>query len=184
MINTILTTYGKLLEQYLSSFFHQPEGIVEVGTLLQNEEESNKLIISLFNIEREAAHGISNSVVRRGGGVYSSSNPYIHANLFIILAAVYRSKRYRESLSVLSQAISFLQSTPVFDAAGGNRYTIEPVTLSWQDQSNIWSAFGGKYYPSVFCKIRGVVFDADEMKQILPELKDTDLSLNDINRPL
>ncbi len=177
VIDSVLSAYGKLLEQYLNYFFHQPEGLVEVASLVQEDDEPNKLIISLLNIERETTRGISGNIARGGNGFYSGGNPSIYANLFIVMAAIFKPKRYRESLSVISQGISFLQNTPVFDVGYGNKYTIEPVTLSWQDQSNIWTGFGGKYYPSIVCKIRGVIFDADEIKRVIPEISNPNISL-------
>lgn len=34
--------------------------------------------------------------------------------------------------------------------------------LSAQDTNNIWTTLGGQYYPSVMCKLRRLVVDANE----------------------
>ena len=117
MIYLILSTYAKLMEKYLASFFHQPEGLVEVGNIgAQGEEEPCKILIS----------------------------PPIHANLNIVIAAAFSDKRYKEGLSFLSQAITFMQTTSSF-MVNGNKYTIEPLSPTLQDQSNIWTQLGGRF---------------------------------------
>lgn len=167
------------MEQYLSSFFHQPEGMVEVGMIgTQSDEEPCKLQISLLSVERETASGISTRVGSSGKFV-NVTFPPIYANLNIVIAAVFSDKKYKESLSFLSLAIAFLQSTPTFNTSEGSRYTIEIMTPSLQDISNIWTLFGGRHYPSVVCKIRRLTFDAGEMKQTVALVTDqeTDVSL-------
>lgn len=178
MINFILTTFARKMEQHLDSFFHQPEGLVEVGTMSgRTEEEPCKLLITLLSIERETSQGVSAGCSRVSGSLTGISLPPIHANLNIIIAAVFSNKRYRESLSILSTAITFLQANPVFFAGNGNRYTIEIMTSSLQDESNIWAMFGGSSYPSVVCKIRRLTFDANELRQTVAAIKELDTNL-------
>lgn len=60
MIKKILTYYASLLDEYLRTDFPQPEGVAEVGFVGSSAEgRPNKLIVSLFGIERETAGGIS-----------------------------------------------------------------------------------------------------------------------------
>ncbi|MCD8184800.1 MAG: DUF4255 domain-containing protein [Bacteroides sp.] len=147
----------------MASFFHQPEGLVEVGAIgTQGEEEPCKIIISLLSLERESKQGMS--VTTASGHFVTISSPPIHANLNVLIAAVFSDKRYREELSFLSQALTFMQITSSL-AVGGNKYTIELLSPTLQDQSNIWTQFGGKYYPSVVCKIRRLTFDAGEVQR-------------------
>lgn len=80
-------------------------------------------------------------------------------NMYIMLAAVYESNRYRESLSVLSDTLEYIQSMPKF-SVGGAVYTVEVVPMSTMDLHNIWTAMGGQYHPSVICKVRGLVIDS------------------------
>lgn len=165
MINLILSTYARQMEQYLTSFFHQPEGLVEVGALGgQGEEEPCKILITLLSLEREATPGMSAPAVATSGHFMAISSPPIYANLNILIAAVFSDKRYREGLSYLSQAVTFLQTSSSF-TVNGSKYTIELLSPTLQDQSNVWTQFGGKYYPSVVCKIRRLTFDAGEMKR-------------------
>ncbi len=164
MIDEVLTMCSRQMEHYLHHFFHQPEGLVELATIgEQGSEEPCKLVISMINLERETVQGISHA--SRSGGVSGYKYPVIHLNIYILIAAVYSSVRYKEALSILSQSLAFLQNTPVIQLDNGNAYPIELVAPSWQDLSNIWSAHGGHYHPSVVCKIRGFSFDADEIKR-------------------
>lgn len=161
MIKKILTYYASYLDEFLRSKFPQPEGVAEVGFIGGNADEKPcKLIVSLVNIERETAGGIS-AGLSRGGSDYARTYPPLLLNLDLMLAAVYDERRYAESLSVLHESLLFIQSHPYFDL-DGQKYTIEVVTLSAQDINNIWSTLGGQYYPSVMCKLRRLMVDAKE----------------------
>lgn len=60
MIKRILTYYAERLEEYLSRLHHQPEGLAAVGLIGNgSEERPNKMVVSLLNVERETAGGIS-----------------------------------------------------------------------------------------------------------------------------
>lgn len=62
MIKRILTYYADQLDEYLSRTHRQPEGLAEVGSIGGRTEECpNKMVVSLFNVERETAGGISDS---------------------------------------------------------------------------------------------------------------------------
>lgn len=162
MIKTILTYYASRLDEYLSRLHHQPEGLAEVGFVGNGtEEKPNKMVLSLFSVERETAGGISAPVQRTAEG-YTRTSPPLLLNLNVVIAAVYDERRYGESLSVLSDTLRFIQSTPRF-SVDGTDYTVEVVTLSTQDQNNVWTLLGGQYYPSVVCKLRRLAIDAEEI---------------------
>ena len=117
MIRKILTTYAARLDEYLARSHRQPEGVAEVGLML---------------------------------------------NMHIMMAAVYEDKRYAEALSVLSDALTFIQSLPRFEV-GNESYTLELVPMSTTDLHNIWTTMGGQYYPSFICKVRGLTVDSAEI---------------------
>lgn len=166
MIYKILSAYTAKLEDFIESLFVQPEGIVKIGDISseQKEEEMNKLRVTLLSVERETTQGIAGGQPRNGSGAFSNTLPPLWMNLNVIFAAVYETKRYGEALSVLSAVLLFLQANPFFTLNGRQRYTIEVVTVSDQDLNNIWTGMGGHYYPSVVCKIRGLVFNAGEIR--------------------
>lgn len=161
MIKTILTSFAARLDEYLRKEFPRPEGVAEVGFISNGPEEKPcKLIVSLVNIERETAGGIS-AGISRSNSEYMRSYPPLLLNLDLMLAAVYDEKHYAESLSVLSETLFFIQSHPFFEL-DGQKYTVEIVTLSAQDINNFWTTLGGQYYPSVMCKLRRLTIDASE----------------------
>lgn len=165
MIKKILTYYTERLDEFLNDQFPQPEGVVELSFIGNSSDgKKNKLLVSLLGIEREGAIGI---VSTKNGRLGSESKgfPALHMNLNIIFAAVYDEKRYAESLSVLSSTLLFIQALPSFTYEKVT-YAIEVISPSSQELNNVWTSLGGQYYPSVLCKLKGVSFDAQEVKQI------------------
>lgn len=162
MIHKILTTYTARLDEYLFAFHRQPEGMATVKPIGNTaEEQPNKLVVCLLNVERETSGGIT-APVQKGPDGYIRMQPPLLLNLNVILAAVYDERLYAESLSVLSDTLRFIQSTPKFQVENSD-YTIEIVTLSTQDMNNVWTLMGGQYYPSVVCKIRGLTIDSENI---------------------
>lgn len=162
MINKILTTYASKLEEYLSTFHRQPEGLATVGPIGNStSERPDKMVVCLLNVERETSGGITPTVQKSTDG-YVRRQPPLLLNLNVMLAAVYDERRYGESLSVLSDTLRFIQSAPRFRVENSD-YTIEIVTLSTQDMNNVWTLLGGQYYPSVVCKIRRLTIDSENI---------------------
>lgn len=158
MIKKILTYYAERLDEYLARTHHQPEGLATVGIIGgMGDEKQGKMVVSLVNLEKEAS-GDAGMYAAYGGGYTGRAAPLM-LNMHIMLAAVYDGKRYTDSLSMLSDTLSFIQSVPSFEV-DGNRYTVEVVPMSTTDLHNIWTTMGGQYYPSVICKFRGVVISA------------------------
>ena len=171
MIRKILTYYAERLDEYLGGFHRRPEGLATVGLIGNATEESpNKMVVSLLNVERETAGGISAPVQCTQDG-YVRTQPPLLLNLNVMLAAVFDERQYAESLSVLSDAESlsvlsdtlrFIQSVPKFEVEGVD-YTIEIVSVTTQDLNNVWTLLGGQYYPSVVCKIRRLTIDEEQI---------------------
>lgn len=161
MIRKILTYYTERLEEYLSRFHRRPEGLARVGMIGNStEERPNKIVVSLLNVERETAGGITTPLQRTADGGYVRQQPPLLLNLNIMLAAVFDERQYEESLSLLSDTLGFIQSTPKFKVDGTD-YTIEVVNISTQDMNNVWTLVGGQYYPSVVCKICRLTIDTE-----------------------
>lgn len=174
MIKKILTYYAERLDEYLSRLHHQPEGLAEVGFVGNGtDERPNKMVVSLINVERETAGGISAPVQRTVEG-YTRQTPPLLLNLNLMLAAVYDERRYAESLSILSDTLKFVQSVPKFEVEEMS-YTVEIMTLSPQDLNNIWTTLGGQYYPSVVCKLRRLVIDVEEITGSGATMKQPDI---------
>lgn len=163
MIRKILTTYAARLDEYLARSHRQPEGVAEVGLIGNStEEKPNKLVVSLLNVERETSGGIVAPMQRTTDGGYTRAQPPLLLNLNVMLAAVFDERQYVKSLSVLGDTLRFIQSVPKFTVDDMD-YTIEIVNVSTQDMNNVWTLFGGQYYPSVVCKIRCLAVDSEEI---------------------
>lgn len=159
MIEQILTHYAECLDKYLARIHPQSEGLATVGMIGSVEDERpNKVVVSLLNLEREAEGGMS--YAHRAGNDIIGKIPPMMFNLYIMLAAVYDSKRYAESLAVLSETLHFIQSMPMF-TLNGNTYSVEIETMSTKDLHNLWTTMGGQYYPSVVCRVRRLMVDSN-----------------------
>ena len=167
MLNNVLSALAGKLEEFLETIFHQPEGIVKLAGFTDEDKSwiLNKVVVSVVSVERETAAGIGGGNVKNGSGGFNRGYPPLKVNVNVVFAAVYDQKRYEDALSVLSAVILFLQANPVFNVSGKQKYTVELISLSAVELNNIWSNLGGHYYPSVMCKIRGVVFDAGEVRK-------------------
>lgn len=159
MIRKILTYYAERLEEYLNRLHRRPERLATVGMISNFTEECpNKMVVSLLNVERETAGGTVVPLQRTADGSYVRQPSPLLLDLNIMLAAVFDEREYEESLSLLSDTLGFIQSTPRFEMDGMS-YTIEVVNISTQDMNNVWTLLGGQYYPSVVCKIRQLIID-------------------------
>ena len=159
MIHVLINTLAEKMNEFLSSYYERAEIIVEAGSIdaTPNEDQSDKIILSIVNIERETAMGISAPYRNTKNNTFQQTSPPWYLNIYIMVAAVFSSKRYLESIQILLDSISFLQQ---------NTIMLEPITISMQELSNIWSILGGHYYPSILCKARIISFDGTEIKDI------------------
>ncbi len=75
MISKILKTYAEKLNEFLSRYHSQPEGLAEVGAIGSNGSVCpNKIVVSLINPERETSGGHPQSMQVNSGG-YTASPP-------------------------------------------------------------------------------------------------------------
>lgn len=166
MIHALLNTLAEKMNEYLVSYYNRPEIIAEAGMINAEpqEEQSDKIILSLLNISRETAMGITSNYRSGTPTDINRQNPPWHLNADIMVAAVFAPKNYGESLKLISDCISFMQQTGSLTLAEGPKVTLEPVNLSTQELSNVWSILGGHYYPSFLCRARMLTFDGTEIK--------------------
>jgi len=99
-------------------------------------------------------------------------NPVWHLNLTFILASISNQKQYSQSLKLLSSSLKFFQNENTFNIKLNEseeqiiRITVEPMNVTYQEMSNIWSVLGGKYYPSLIGKIRMITIDSNQVSAI------------------
>ena len=110
--------------------------------------------------------GISAPYRNTKNNTFQQTSPPWYLNIYIMVAAVFSSKRYLESIQILLDSISFLQQNSILKLPDQGTIMLEPITISMQELSNIWSILGGHYYPSILCKARIISFDGTEIKDI------------------
>lgn len=169
MLSLSITMFSSLLADHLKRAFKLDESIVSLQPLTEQNkaQPSNKIHLFLVNVERETSGGISFNQQALPGGYYKSGAPSWQLNLYIMLAAVFQEKQYEEALRLLSGTLSFLQSNNQFPLPGSPvKLAVEPVNMSFNELSNLWSICGGTYYPSIVCKIRTLNIDEAEIKRM------------------
>ena len=171
MIDQILVYITEELNSYLGRYFDNPAGLAKIGILgVEGETDENKMVVSLLNIEREGAMGTTASFHGEGQGFVQKMSPW-YLNIYFVVAAVFQDKRYMDSVKMLTTSISYLQQHPVVVLENGQKFAIELVTLSIQELTNVWSILGGKYYPSVVCKVRMLRFEGEEIRKTAGRVK-------------
>lgn len=148
-------------------------GIVnQDGTIAIQGE--NKIIATLINIEKETA---GNNSTLRGAGVFSSATPPVNINLYVLFSAYFSANNYPESLRFLSFIIAYFQHKSVFNRSNTpgmdakiEKMVFEIVDMNPDALSNMWSALGAKYMPSVMYKLRMLTFDESVIREFRPAI--------------
>lgn len=172
MISDVLSIITEKLNEFLNGYYDLPETLAVLGTPGEDEsgEGMNRILVSLLNVEREGAAGFASGYGGSESGPVGKRAPAWHVNLCFVVSAVFEDKRYRDGLEMLSVAVNFLQGQSVL-IVSNRKFTIELMALSIQELTNVWSILGGRYYPSVVCKIRMLTFDNNEARGTLPRIK-------------
>lgn len=177
MIDKLVKHIGEQLEEYLGPIIPRMEGTTKVSFIGKDVAGTkNRLVISLFGIERETAGGI---VPTRKSDLNSSTQKYppLLLNLNLLFAAVYDDENYIKALKVLSATLLFLQTNTSIKFED-TTYTLEILSPNSQELNNIWSTMGGQYYPSVLCKLRRVTIDAEEVQNTGGVVKEIDVKMS------
>jgi len=173
MIYTTLQIISNKFEQYISSKFNLGERVVLLSSPANIEagtEITNKILVSLLNIERDTSAGIRyNHAVSSDDQAYSS-RPSIHINLHVLVSANFIEKNYDESLKYLSSALEMVQANDLLTLHNTpelnlniSKLHLELENIGYNELSNIWSMMGGKLLPSFLLKIRMLTINAHEI---------------------
>lgn len=132
-----------------------------------------RVIVSLVKIEPDTVPTPS-SVSK------SSLDPTpLFLNIYVMFSVSSKTGNYAESLKLLGAVISFFQTRSVFTAQQNpalarhniHKLAVEMTQLEFMEQSNLWSALGAKYLPSVVYRIRKLTFDNDNFMGVLPQIR-------------
>jgi len=128
--------------------------------------------ISLINIEEERhfkTQGlqVTQTAGQKKKGVYSSREPDIKLNLYILISAY--NKSYDDALKIISKVVNYFQEFNVFvrkndgseDDMPGNleKIVVELYTATFEQQNQIWASLSTGYIPSVIYKLRMITID-------------------------
>lgn len=132
--------------------------------------KNDTVTILLYRVEREAAMNAGDPYSRSVNGLAPQRvKPDIGLNLYILFAAKFRD--YGQGLNYLSQVIRFFQSNNSFDRQsfpelGGEivEIALDLVSLTVQQQNELWGLFRTSYVPSIAYRIRTVIFMDDAVR--------------------
>jgi len=170
MIDATLAFLTTMLNESLRTRFSADADLAvldRVGGELSGagEETTNRLLLTLVNIEREGTAANTARIYRGEGAEMQRAPQPLNINLIFLLSANFPD-RYRDGLRVLSAGIGAFQSRPVFtpqDAPllpeGIERLSVEWRDLDLQSIHNLWTVLGGTYLPSAVYKARMLVVE-------------------------
>lgn len=162
MIQEVIPLIAAEVRDFLISRFDASGDVVKLSSLANQDgstalKEENVVVVTLVNIERD------------GSNLYISSrgNTPVHINLYVMFSAYFAD--YAESLKFISGVIAYFQGNPTF-VHNGNELKIEFFNIDFRELSNLWTAVGGKYLPSVVYKFRTLDMDEDLIRDEIPPI--------------
>lgn len=180
MIATAIAGIAGQLNQSLRRTFRVGEDLVVVSNLSEHDgnlvaQVSNKLVLFLVNIEKDALPYQPSALSHAGFGRAGLNQAPVHLNLMLMFAATFSGANYPEALKFVSHTIGFFQSRPVFDAQNTpeldpriSKLVLDIENLGIADLSNLWGILGGKYMPSVLYRMRMIAIDSGQLSGQAP----------------
>ncbi|MEZ4686146.1 MAG: DUF4255 domain-containing protein [Bacteroidia bacterium] len=186
MIFHALTILRSQLQVYIEQIGGANDEVVLGNVALAGDQGNtalnDKLILSMVGIEEETTMRNSPSLRPSTDG-YAMAQPPLHVNVHLLLSAHYSTGTgttpYENALTRLSQAITFFQSKPLFNAynspganfSGLEKLTIELQTLGLEQTNQLWGALGGRMVPAALYKVRMLIIDAGRISGTGPAIE-------------
>jgi hypothetical protein len=183
MISKALEFTCDLLDQFLKNRLGTTESKVLLNNLIENngsvpQQNSNKVIISLINIEKETSRPFSGWNQQVSNDQYANVNLTERYNLDILVGANFDN--YQETLHYLDEVMIFFQANHCMDHAksaampdGIPKLEFEIEKITYHQMQSLWTAMGAKYRPSVVYKVRMVSVQANEADKFIPAILQT-----------
>lgn len=166
MIAAVVSHISEILNDTIKRDFNLSRDIVKIQPIEDNVTDG-AITVSLLSMERDTSAGIAFTKKNVSDKFSSKGNPPWNMNLYILVSAVFPQKQYEEALQLITHALKVLQENQIlFFEQSGTHFTLEPVNLTLQELSNVWSISGGSYHPSVICKVRTITIDSNTITQI------------------
>jgi len=165
---------------YLNNIDHRSDDWVVLTSTVDhdgslNQYTRNKIVMSVYNITREA---FSSSYIpvqpnRSGNGATEGLpvvSPPLYLNIHLMFMANFTELSYPDGLAALSRLISFFQQKRVFTPQNApdlareiDKLTMDIENLPPVDVNYVMSMLGTRYLPSAFYKLRMVPFASSAM---------------------
>ena len=173
MIADALVFLRNRLNQHFKSFSDDPAtGASEDKVVFLDGEQktdsvsfrTDAVTLLLYRVEKETTLHLGDPFVRVANGRAAQKvKPDVGMNLYVLFVAKF--KDYGQGLHYLSQVIRFFQSNNIFDRQSapelGNEIAelaLDLVTLTVQQENELWGLLRTYYLPSVAYRIRTIVF--------------------------
>jgi hypothetical protein len=174
----------------------QPATVVLCSIVNEKGElniQNGQLAVTLVNIEEERFLKVQVQREKRSADQIQFANPEIKLNLLLMLAvnpgsANPGTDNYLAAMDIFSKAITFFQGTSFFEkkqypqlAPDIEQFSIELLSLSLEQQNQLWASLGAKYLPSVIYKVRLLFIDKSLFGDNKTVIKAIDNELKKIN---
>jgi hypothetical protein len=152
---------------------------------------SQKLGVSLINIEEEKVFKDQQTQFRNANGEFEQYNPEIKLNLYMLVCANFVSEngddKYEQGLKQLSRVVSCFQGKNVFTPDNSpsmdpelKKLIVELYSYSFEQQYNFWTILGTKYLPSVLYKVRLLAYQEKRLLNQNSPISSITLQANNI----
>lgn len=142
--------------------------------------------LTLINIEEERILQAQLPERRYVNGNYILVPPELKLNLTLLFHIRHGNGNYEQALRYLSNVMTFFQAHPSFtaDAYPGldpriEKLTVEMLSLGTEQLNQVWAYLGSKYLPSVAYRVRMVVLQDIEPRDIAKPVTTITAQLHD-----
>jgi len=167
MIHQVIHSITEELNKFYKSFYNITEDKAVMSSIVNADgsiaiQETDKIIITLAGVEPERSQSNTGTYVKNPTGSFSKRKAPVLVNLYLLITSYFTTENYTEGLKFLNTTIAFFQSrggvfdrqnTPSLDTSI-EKLSAELVPLDFRDISNVWSALGAKYLPSVLYRVK------------------------------
>ncbi len=190
MIEESLSYIKEELSNYLINDLQDSGVDVEIGNIALFETEggttvSDRIVITLVNIEEESALKNNRNVqYSSDGGIRYAAQP-IYLNLYLLFCCNFEN--YKTSMKRLGHVLRFFQQRKKFEIKSSTssqngalfleedqtfRLVFEMYTLTFEQINHLWGSLGGRQLPSVMFKARLIKIDDSRIYKKGPPIEE------------
>ena len=180
MIHDAIDFITRTLNQYLKGQLQFEEDVAICNAVVDSDGKSpqqnkNKVVLSLVNIEKENDRPFRASNINIRDGNYSDVDTSHRYNMHVLVSSNFED--YTESLKCLNKALEFFQAHPLIDNSTNaslpsniRKLDSEVMKINFREMYNLWSALGAVYLPSMIYRVRVLGSNLDERQDEVPPI--------------